>query len=175
MSLDHVYVTINNVGVNSKYSKSGTFKKAEMGVCAAMSALWLKNMHKSRPLLTKPESWAAAPVYQRAASKQDAQGWSSEKFNLEVLKNCDLNASKIQKMTPGKVIKEVQGNDGYYYLNIGNHALGFAKRDKVYFFFDPNCGLFQSRQASDIDLEGWIKATYSGAGYWSEWKLFTVS
>jgi hypothetical protein len=184
MALKLVYATTNDIGVKATYTVGATGlnlaapAKAEWGVCAAMSALWLKKMfeNSTRVLLSKPDKHAASFAYARAANRQDGKGLNADQFNEMILETFDLDVQELMHMSGRRVILQVQTVYGGYYFSTGNHAMGFfTGLGGRHYFFDPNIGLLETASPGDLDIAAWIETNYGGAAYDPTWLLARVS
>jgi hypothetical protein len=175
---DHVITTVNDVGVKSSYGGGGvTQLKAQWGVCAAMSAIWLKKMFSMRDIMCAPDMVAAGALYAKWANRQDGQGLSSEQFNLGLVQNAGLDSDTVQSFSAASAVLRMGTMTGAYYISTGNHAMAAVTGPSGYYFFDPNGGAWKTLLSGKFDeVKTHIESAYAGqGGYASSWVLIKVS
>lgn len=180
---DHLFSTVNDVGVKTTYTRSavGTVDMsrvggAEWGVCAGMSALWLKKMFAGRDILSAPDRGAAGILYAKWANAQDGQGLSAEQFNQGLLANAGLEVESSQSFGPEAAVLRMGTVHGSYYVTTGNHAMAAVSGRSGYYFFDPNGGAWKTSQQAEFEaIKAHIEGYAGSGGYTPQWVLIKVA
>jgi len=180
---DHLFKTVNDVGVKATYKKTAVGSVdmsrvggAEWGVCAGMSAIWLQKMFAGRDILSAPDRSAAGILYAKWANAQDGRGLSAEQFNQGLLTNAGLEVESTQTFGPAAAVMRMGTVHGSYYVSTGNHAMAAVTGKSGFYFFDPNGGAWKT--TAQGEFEG-VKAhieTYAGSsGYTPQWVVIKVA
>lgn len=181
MAWDHLFTTVNDVGVKATYRKTGigtvdmSRVGAEWGVCAGMSALWLKRMFGGRDILSAPDKGAAGILYAKWANRQDGRGLSAEQFNTGLVENAGLEIESVQSYHAANAVLAMGTVHGSYYISTGNHAMAAVTGGSGFYFFDPNGGAWKTSSQGEFEgVKGHIDG-YSGTpGYNPSWLLLKV-
>ncbi|MDE3136159.1 MAG: hypothetical protein KGL59_06275 [Acidobacteriota bacterium] len=178
---DHLFTTVNDVGVKATYRKGAlgrvdmTTVKAEWGVCAAMSAIWLKKMFTNRDILSAPDKSAAGILYSKWANRQDSRGLNAEQFNLGLVGNAGLETESVESLAADRAILSMSTIHGSYYISTGNHAMAAVTGRTGYYFFDPNGGAWKTLVLGDFNgVKGSIEAYSAVGGYNPTWLILKV-
>ena len=179
---DHLFSTTNDVGVKATFKKTApgsvdmSQMRAEWGVCAAMSALWLNNMKKGRDILSAPDKAHAGLLYAKWANAQDGRGLTSEQFNSSLCENAGLSVESVERLGAASATLRMSAVHGAYYISSGNHAMATVTGAGAYYFFDPNNGAWKTNSLGEFnDVNGWVSAYSAFGGYDPSWMILRVS
>jgi hypothetical protein len=180
---DHLFSTVNDVGVKATYTKVAPKNvdmskpaRAEWGVCAGMSAIWLKKMFSVRDILAAPNKNFAGILYAKWANRQDARGLSAEDFNLGLVQNADLIADSVENLSGARAMLTMSAIHGSYYISTGNHAMAVVTGSPSSYFFDPNGGAWKMNSIGEFDdVKDRIEAYAKFGGYNPVWLILKVS
>ena len=176
-----LFETANDVGVKVTYKKNPLgeveLSNAQWGVCAAMSALWLKNMFTQSETDARPDKFKSGILYGKWANRQDASGLSAEQFNRYLVENAGMKILSLETLAHADAVNKMSTTPGSYYLSTTIHAMAAINRSSGYYFFDPNSGSFKTGDVSDFrGIDAFITNTYGGlSGYSANWLMLTVA
>jgi hypothetical protein len=172
--------TVNNVGTMATYKKTASgvadISKidAEYGICAGMSAIWLKNMFVGRDI-DAGNMITASILYSKWKSRWKSRP-SAEIWNQWLVENAGLSQVAAHSWSSTEAVLQMK-NFGSYYISTGNHALAVVARDGGFYFFDPNVGARRTDSATDFDDVKRLIEQYSSPlykGYKPTWVVLTV-
>jgi hypothetical protein len=179
---ERLFTSVNDVGVKVSFGRGAlgnvdmSTVRAQWGVCAGMSAIWLKKMFSSRDILAAPDKNAAAILYAKWANRQDARGLSAEDFNTELVQNAGLEVETVESLSAARAILSMSAVHGSYYISTGNHAMAAVTKPGVSYFFDPNSGAWKTITPGDFDgVKASIEAYSAVGGYKPSWLILKVT
>jgi len=152
--IDTVYVYTNTVSTRMKYARGSAafniaLKRSNAGTCAALSAVWLKNIASERIELTKPDPLRSQIIYQRCVALGQNE-YAPHAFNLAVMKNVGIFSTGGKSHEPAQAFEWMGSNPGKYYIHAANHAVAASTVDG-FFFFDPNHACWSYGSAKEFE------------------------
>ena len=164
--MELVYTTTNRVGVAMTY-KRGTAQLSEktlrdnIGTCAAQSCVWISNMQKGAPELSKPDQFRCALSFGKNwITKEGAEATYG---NMRDAGLTEEAFRTFQSITMALIF--AAGRDGYCLIELSEgHFIAAANIDSGFYLFDCNDGqgLWRSTNHQDFLNEGLKKLTDFG-------------
>ena len=164
--MELIYTTTNSIGTVMTYKKGSANLSQKtldenIGTCAAQSTVWISNMRKMRPELTKPDQGRCAIMF--------AKNWIRKTGDQRVLANItDAGLQRAGSKTfqsIGFALRFVAVNKGYALIELSQgHYIAAANIDSGYYLFDCNNGqgLWQTSDVDDFLTNGQAKLTNFG-------------
>jgi len=143
-----VFKSDNKIGTMMRFNKASPLthtddsKEHNIGTCAALSSIWLKNMFTYiKPGVTKPNQGEAAMRF--------AKNWMTvtdvDAFNRKNMTDSGLSAgTRYDYNTLTEMFEDIAHVGGYYYIDTQQgHIVAAVKRGTDCFFYDSNVALYQ--------------------------------
>jgi hypothetical protein len=172
---ERIYHTTNKVGTVMTYEK-GTAELSQktldenIGTCAALSSIFLKNMRTNRPELSNPDKTLAQIVF--------ARSWifnlDPDKFNKAAITAVGSTSSDLTSHAGhDEALKHICRNLGHYYIDLREgHIVAAISGAGAWYFFDSNdYGLWRFSSANEFVAD--VKAHLKGAKWKSDATIWT--
>jgi hypothetical protein len=165
---ERIYHTTNNVGTIMKFDKkTANFSQKTLdeniGTCAALSSLFLKNFLTKRVEMTNPDKVLAQIIFSKCWMKLSHDPDKFNKANIEAAQltvgNCILHHDMDES------IKYMCRNAGHYYIDLREgHIVAAVNTGAKWYFFDSNdYGLWKFNSANEFFIE--VKGRLMGFGW----------
>jgi len=143
-----VFKSDNKIGAAMRFNKANPLTYTDdslehnIGTCAALSSIWLKNMYTYiKPSVTKPNQGEAAVRF--------AKNWmtvlDADAFNRKNMTDSGLSiTARYEYNTLIEMFEDIARTGGYYYIDTTQgHIVAAVKRGTDCFFYDSNVALYQ--------------------------------
>ncbi len=169
---ENLYTDSNTVGTMMKYSKKSTTlsaasTKSNIGTCAALAAVFLKNWFSKIPGRTKPDPVLAQIVFSRCWIKFGAGDVNT--FNHANITAARLTGKEVYPNVGGLAdnLKYMAENPDFYYIDLQQGHVVAAVTSGGFYFYDSNslglskysdAGEFKTEVAVYLANQGWQMA-----------------
>jgi len=156
---ENLYTDSNKVGTMMKYSSKSTTFSTEtaaknIGTCAALSAIVLKNWFSKAPAKTKPDPVLAQIIFSRCWMKFGTTDVNA--FNLANITAARLTGTEVYPNVAGLAdnLKYMADNANYYYIDLQQGHIVAAVTTGGFYFYDSNSlGLSKYDTADEFKTE----------------------
>jgi hypothetical protein len=147
-----LYVCQNTEGTQTTYKKgTSTVGHSDVGICLGMSVVWCRNMLDGKaPKLTQPDFAGAAAVQVIYQMRKE-----HDPTRVELLRTAGMTVVNVWNSQQG-ILETIIKRRGIYLLSLDirdrneQHAVAAANQNDIYYFFEPQSGLYEDPDAGDF-------------------------
>ena len=173
---ERIYHTTNNVGTIMMYEKGSTeftqkTKDENIGTCAALSSLFLKNFLTRRVELTNPDKTLAQIIFAKCWMKLSSDPDRFNKANIEAARLTTGDCVHHHNMD--EAIKYLCRTPGHYYIDLAEgHIVAAVNTGGDWYFFDSNgYGLWKYKNANEFFID--VRNHLIGFGWTGNLGIYT--